>query len=110
MNTITINGNTITANGSIVISNGKVMVNGTDVTPESKEINIVVTGNCDVLDIDSCDKIEVKGSCNTIKTLSGSVDVGGDVSGGIQTMSGNVDCGHVGGSVSTMSGNIRNTK
>jgi hypothetical protein len=110
MNTISINGMTIQGSGNVVISNGKIMVNGKDVTPDSKEINIVINGNVDELKVDACNKVSVTGSVKSIKTQSGDVDVTGDVDGSIQTMSGDVDCGTVGGSISTMSGDVKHRR
>ena len=110
MNTISINGMTIQGSGKVVISNGKIMVNGKDVTPDSKEINIVINGDVEKLEVDCCNKVEVIGSVKNIKTQSGDVEVTGDVDGNIQTMSGDVDCGMIGGSVSTMSGNVKHRR
>ena len=39
--------------------------------------------------------------------MSGDVDVDGNVSGDIQTMSGDVDCGDVSGNIKTMSGDVK---
>lgn len=105
MSTITINGNTYSGN-SIIITNGKVVINGKDVTPDSKEINILVHGNIDELRVDSCNEVSVTGNVTNISTKSGDVIVTGDVDGSVQTKSGNVDCEYVEGSVSTMSGDI----
>lgn len=109
MNTIKINSNTYSGN-NIVIRNGKVIVDGKDVTPDSKEVNIVITGNVEQLDVDTCNSIEICGNVGDLKTLSGDVKVKGDVSGSISTMSGDVKCGNVGGGVSTMSGDIKHKK
>jgi len=109
MSTFTINGNTYSGN-SIVVTNGKVFINGKDVTPDSKEINISVEGSVEELKVDACNKVSVTGSVKNISTKSGDVDVTGDVDGDIQTMSGDVDCGHVQGSVSTMSGDIKHKR
>jgi len=109
MSTITINGNTYSGN-SIVISNGKVIINGNDVTPNEKEINIVVHGNTEDLKIDHCNKIVVNGNSKNISTKSGDIFITGNVEGSVQTMSGEVDCSDVSGSVSTMSGNIKHKK
>jgi len=110
---ITINGVTITGNvagNSVTIQNGKVIIDGKDVTPESKEINIVVNGNVEKIEADACSKISVTGDVHTIKTMSGDVEVEGSVAGSIKTMSGDVDCGSVGGGISTMSGDIKHKK
>lgn len=110
MNTISINGVTITGRGNISIVNGKVLVDGKDVTPDSKQISIVVNGNIEYIDADCCEKIEVTGDVNDIQTQSGDVEVVGDVKGSVQTMSGDVKCSDIGGSVKTMSGDIKHRK
>ena len=109
MSTITINGNTYSGN-SIVVTNGKVVINGKDVTPDSKEINISVEGNIEELKVDACNKVEITGDVSNVKTQSGDVEISGNVTGSIQTMSGDVDCGNVGGSISTMSGDVKHRR
>jgi autotransporter translocation and assembly factor TamB len=110
MNTIRINGMSISASGNLSVINGKVFVNGVDVTPESKEINIVVTGNVEELKVDACSKVSITGEVGNIKTQSGDVDISGNVGGSVQTMSGDVDCGNISGSVSTMSGDVKHRR
>ena len=110
MNTISINGVNINASGSITVSNGKIIVNGIDVTPDAKEINIVINGDTDKVSVDSCNTFKAIGKIGSIKTMSGNVDIEGDVEGSIQTMSGDVDCYNIGGSVKTMSGDIKHKK
>ncbi len=108
MNTVTINGKTFTSNGgSISIINNKIYIDNKDVTPDSKEINIQVTGNVDKLEVDSCLKVSVTGDVHNVKTVSGIVDVGGKVTGDINTISGSVRCGNVGGNISTISGSVK---
>jgi hypothetical protein len=107
MNHISINGVNITASGSISVTSGKVIVNGVDVTPEAKEINIIVNGDTDKIQVDACNSFHVTGKVGNIKTMSGDVNVSGDVEGSIQTMSGDVDCHKIGGFVKTMSGDIK---
>lgn len=51
-------------------------------------------------------KIVVEGSCNRVKTISGDVEIRGDVEGDVETTSGNISCGNVAGDVSTVSGRI----
>lgn len=109
MSTIVINNNSYSGN-NIVIKNGRVIVDGKDVTPEGKEINIVVEGNIEKLSVDACDKLSVNGNVGSIETKSGDVDVTGNVNGNIQTMSGDVDCGDITGSIKTMSGDIKHRK
>lgn len=110
MNTVTINGKTFSSKRSISVSNGKVVIDGVDLTPESKEINITVNGNIDKLEVDACNKVSIVGKVDNVKTMSGDVDIKGDVSGNISTMSGDVDCFNVGGSISTMSGDVKHKK
>lgn len=107
MNTITINGATIHAKGNISISNGKVVVDGKDVTPDSKKITIIINGDNSQINADACERIEVRGNCGAIKTMSGDVEVSGSVDGDVKTMSGDVKCENISGSVSTMSGDIK---
>lgn len=109
MATITINNKTYVGN-SITITNGKVIIDGKDTTPDAKEINISVDGNIEELNVDACNKVFVNGSVGDIRTQSGDVDVSGDVSGMISTMSGDVKCGNVGGKISTMSGDVKHRK
>lgn len=110
MNTISINGVTITQSGSVVVSNGKVFVNGKDVTPDAKEVNIEISGNVEKLHVDACTKVSIKGDAGVVSTTSGDVEIGGNVSGSVQTVSGDVDCGNIGGSVSTVSGDIKHRR
>lgn len=110
MNTVTVNGRTISSKGNISISNGKIVIDGIDVTPDSKEINITVNGNVEKLEVDACEKVSIVGKVDNVKTMSGDVDIEGDVSGNVSTMSGDVDCYNVGGSISTMSGNVKHKK
>lgn len=109
MNTIKINSNTYSGN-NIVVRNGKVIVDGKDVTPDSKEVNIVITGNVEQLNVDTCNRIDIIGDVNNVSTQSGDVKIKGKISGSISTMSGDIDCKDVGGSISTMSGNIKHKK
>jgi len=104
INGMNFNGNTIT------ISNNKVIVNGQDVTPDAKEINITVEGNIEKIEAEYCNKINVTGEVGNIKTMSGDIEINGNVKGSIQTMSGSVGCRDVSGSISSMSGNINKYK
>ncbi len=103
MNTYIINGITYKGN-NIVISNNKVIIDGNDMTPDCKEINVVINGDADNI---QADKVTVTGKVGSINAQSGLVEVNGDIFGSVQTMSGSVNCsGDIHGSVSTMSGNI----
>ena len=125
MTTMNINNNSYVGR-SITITNGKVIIDGKDVTPDGKDINISIIGNIDDIKIDYCQKIEVKGDVGYLATMSGDIEISGnikgsisatsgdiecgDVSGNVNSTSGDIKCGTVGGSVSTMSGDIRNKK
>lgn len=92
---IEINGNTVRINGKRV-----------DIPDTETLVEIIVEGNCETINCDSTDRIEVKGNVTgSIKTMSGDVTCG-DVGGYVQTMSGDVRTKNVTGSISTMSGNI----
>ena len=106
---ITINGKSYNGN-SIVISNNKVIIDGNDCTPDSKDIKIEVVGNIESIKADCCNYIKVTGDSGNIQSQSGDIEIEGNVSGNVSTMSGNVDCGNIQGSVSTMSGNIKYKK
>jgi hypothetical protein len=103
---ITINGINISGSRSVVITNGRVVVDGKDVTPDGKQINIVVNGNLHEVRADACDKITVSGDAGNVSTVSGRVEVGGSIKGSVQTVSGAVRSGSIEGSVSTTSGDI----
>ena len=94
---------------NVSISGNRIMINGKDITNEivdAKEYNITINGNCENLSCDEANQVEVKGSVNELKTMSGKVSVGGNVNGNVKTMSGNVSCKNIDGNVKTMSGNI----
>lgn len=110
MNTITVNGITVKGSGNIVISNGKVTVNGKDVTPDSKEIFIIVNGNTEMISADACNTLTVTGSIGSLRTMSGDVNVAGNIEGHVDTMSGDVECEIIYGSVKTLSGDIKTKK
>lgn len=88
----------------------KCFIDGQDITPDSKEINIVVTGNIEKLEVDACNKASIVGDVWNIFTQSGNVSISGNVNGSIQTMSGDIDCGNIGCSISTMSGDIKHRR
>lgn len=110
VNSITINGKNIISSGSVIVSNGKVIVGGVDVTPEGKEITIIVDGNVDKLEVDVCSKVTITGNANTVRMTNGNVEIQGAVSGDVTTTNGSVDCGDIAGSVSTTNGDIKHRK
>jgi hypothetical protein len=115
MNTVIINGVVVTKTSSgsfkVTARSGRVIVDGKDVTPNNAtEINIVVNGPVEKLEADVCNKVSVTGDVRNVRTKSGDVEVTGNVSGSVQTMSGDVDCGDIAGSVSTMSGDVKHRR
>lgn len=110
-NTIVINGITIASGDNITIRNGKVIVDGKDVTPDAKEIVITITGDVSTLKVDACESIAVQGNAGSVNTMSGDIEVIGNIEGSVQTVSGNVECGgSIGGRVQTVSGEIRSRR
>lgn len=106
MSSININNKTYTGK-NISINGGIITVDGVNVTPEQKQISIVVEGNIQKLSVDVCDEVTVNGAVADVQTMSGDIVIKGDVSGDVSTMSGDVDCGAITGSVTTMSGNVK---
>lgn len=109
MNKVNFNGKTYTSNGSIVITNGRVILDGKEVTTEesTKIINIVIKGSVDVLEIDNCNYVQVKGNCGSVKTISGDIECDGEVLGDVSSVSGKIECfGDVKGSIRSISGDI----
>ena len=122
MNTIKINSQTYSNSNSIVIVNDKVYIDGVDVTPNTKNITIEVTGNLEKLNVGACKSIIVHGDVTDLDTTSGDVNCGnvkgninstsGDVCadavhGNVETVSGDVDANTITGNVETLSGNIK---
>ena len=110
MGTAIINGKKINYTGTLTVINGKFFVDGKEVTDwesldkDQKHIDIKVEGDIDRLQVDDCDSVTITGNCNKVKTVSGDVEIGGDV----ESVSGNIDIsGNVSGDVKTVSGNIR---
>ena len=62
---------------SLVVKNNKIFIDGKEHEIDSKTINISVIGNIDSISADSCQKIYVKGDVNTLKTMSGDVEIEG---------------------------------
>lgn len=105
---IKINGMTFSGN-SVVVSGNKIIIDGKDATPDSKIITISVVGDLELLDVDCCDSISIKGNVGRCKSTNGNVDIEGAVTGDIETTNGNVRCGAVSGSVKTKNGNIKHS-
>lgn len=115
MSKVIINGRSYNIKGSFSIINGRIVIDGKamsekeleELSQNTKVINISIDGNLEKLDVDCCETIHVNGNVGKIKTTSGDIDIDGDVSGDVQTVSGDIDCGNIGGDASTVSGDIR---
>lgn len=94
---------------SIKLSNNVLIVNGKrinlDELTTDKQITIVLEGNVDHLEVDVCDRIEVKGSAGSVETTNGDVRCG-DVTGDVSTTNGDVTAKNIKGDVSTVNGDI----
>lgn len=111
MSVVIINGKTYgSETGSVSIINGKVIIDGKDMTPDSKEINVTINGNVETLNVDTANKIQVIGSCGSLVSHNGEINIDGNVSGNVENRNGNIDCMNVGGNVSTRNGNIKHRK
>lgn len=107
---ITINGQTFYGD-NVTIKNGKVIVDGKDYTPaDSKTISISIQGDLKDLNVDACNKVDIKGNVVNAKTVSGDLEISGDIAGNASTVSGDIKCGNIKGNVSTVSGDIKNKK
>lgn len=106
-NKITINGVSFSGN-NIQIINDKVIVDGKDLTPETKEINIVVDGDL-IGNLEFHNgKAEIKGGVHkSVKSHNGDIKIGSVVGGDVSSHNGNIECGHISGSVKTKNGNIK---
>lgn len=107
--TIIINGVKYSGN-NINMLNNKVVIDGINVTPDAKNITISVEGNISTLSVDMCNKINITGNIGSLSTVSGDVEITGEVGGNVGTVSGDVKCGNISGSVKTVSGDIKNKK
>lgn len=113
MSKIIINGKTHTYKGSLTVINGKFFVDGKEVTDwselekDQQHIDIKIEGDVERIQVDTCDTISITGNCNRVKTVSGDVEIGGDVDGDVESVSGDINCGNVSGDVKTVSGDIR---
>lgn len=106
---ITINGVRYSGN-NISINNNEVRIDGVNVTPkDTLNVNIIVDGNIE--SIEGAADVKVLGDADSVSTLSGDVEIGGNVNKNVKTMSGDVKVdGHISGNVKTMSGDISSRK
>ena len=106
---VLINGNTvqIQAGENIAISGNQVKVGGKTITVDDPSITIAITG--DVGSIEGVGDVNVTGNVSgDIDTSSGNIEVGGSVDGDIDCACGNVTVkGSVKGDVDCSCGNVR---
>ena len=116
MNIVRVNGKRIDIpNGhSVNIINGDVFVDGRRYIENEnlKQVNIVIEGGCDSLQVDSCDRVEVKGDVRGVLKAGGGVIVYGNAHNKVDA-GGSIQCGDVGGDVdaggSAICGNVSGT-
>jgi hypothetical protein len=103
---ITINGKTYSGN-NLTISNNKIIIDGVEINgmEEAKEINVVITGNINSINLGAAKSFIVNGTVGDISTGSGDVTCE-NVTGSVNTASGDVDCKNIGGNVKTSSGDV----
>lgn len=108
---VTINGKSYSGK-NVTINNGNILIDGKPVGNDvsTPDIYITIQGSIDSLQVDSCNSLKVKGDCGTVKSSAGDITISGNVSGDVNTTSGDVRCGYVSGSVSSMSGDVKYSK
>lgn len=86
-----------------------IMINGEEYsTKDMERVEIVVTGDVDVLNISCAKTVVINGNVKKIKSSSGKYEVNGNVEGKIKSTSGSIDInGDVTGDVESISGNIK---
>lgn len=107
MNTIKINSLNYSGN-NITIINDRVIIDGVDVTPNTKNITIEVTGNLDKLQVGACKSITINGDVNHLSSSSGEVSCD-NIRGNVETVSGDIEVDYINGSVETVSGDVHST-
>lgn len=103
--TVSVNGKTIRVSGNnVTVINDKIIVDGKvlNESMDSKNITVIVEGNCNKLD--ACGDVEIRGNCGSVD-CSGSCHIDGSVEGNVDA-SGSVTCGNVGGNIDA-SGSVR---
>ena len=93
----------ITINGPIFRVDGKSLdLNNV----EGKEIQIHINGSFYILDVKTCNTIEVHGNVGSIQSINGDVTVHEKITGNVSTTNGDVHCPEIHGNVSTVNGDI----
>ena len=100
MGNINIKGNNVS------IINNKIFVDGKEIGTEEKEINIIVEGNLDKLEVDCCNSIKVNGVTKDVEVSNGNIAISGDVKGNVNNINGNIIAKVINGNCKTKNGDI----
>lgn len=100
MGNINIKGNNVS------IINNKIFVDGKEIGTEEKEINIIVEGNLDKLEVDCCNSIKVNGVTKDVEVSNGNITISGDVKGNVNNINGNIIAKVVNENCKTKNGDI----
>lgn len=111
---VTVNGVRIPGR-SVSMTNGVLFVDGKRYEEKAddgaaihyKELTLVISGNVRGSVSTTSGKVQVSGGCETAKSVSGDVEIEGDVSGDVSSISGDVRVtGSVTGKASSVSGRV----
>ena len=91
---------------SVSIINNKIFVDGKEIGTEEKEINIIVEGNLDKLEVDCCNSIKVNGVTKDVEVSNGNITISGDVKGNVNNINGNIIAKVINGNCKTKNGDI----
>ena len=100
-----IKNNSIKGN-SISIINNKIFVDVKEIETEEKEINIIVEGNLDKLEVDCCNSIKINGVTKDVEVTNGNIAISGDVKGNVNNVNGNIIAKVINGNCKTTNGDI----
>lgn len=100
---------------NMTINNGKITV---DCMPledwcnkdEFVVVNIVVNGDIESLEADSCDTISINGNANNIISKNGNVSVSGNIEGNAESKNGDITANTIQGNAETKNGDIYRTR
>ena len=94
---------------NISMCDGRVSINGQTYVGDNISIigdRVVVDGKDKKPTLAGPIDVTVEGDCNLVELQCGTVSISGNVSGVVQTGSGDIHCGTVGGNVQNVSGDI----
>lgn len=91
----------------VTFINNKVYIDGVDTTPDAKQITISIEGTVENLQMEYCNKIDIKGDVGEVLSTSGDIYVTGNIGKNVRTVSGDVQANDIGGDVTTTSGDVK---